>query len=83
MPFLPPNQPRQSTEGKFFFALQYNTIKAFIMRTWIPPLYFLQARCPSCHPTYSVKALKALSLLFEYFTFDNFHLFLPMFFVCV
>jgi len=53
------------------------------MRTWIPPLYFLQARCPSCHPTYSVKALKALSLLFEYFTFDNFHLFLPMFFVCV
>jgi len=24
-----------------------------------PPLSFLQARCPSCHPTNSVKALKA------------------------
>ena len=24
-----------------------------------PPLCFLQARCPSCHPTNSVKALKA------------------------
>ena len=24
-----------------------------------PPLSFLQARCPSCHPTDSVKALKA------------------------
>jgi len=23
-----------------------------------PPLSFLQARCPSCHPTNSVKALK-------------------------
>ena len=27
--------------------------------TSTPPLYFLQARCPSCHPTNSVKALKA------------------------
>jgi len=26
-----------------------------------PPLSFLQAGCPSCHPTNSVKALKALS----------------------
>ena len=25
-----------------------------------PPLSFLQARCPSCHPTNSIKALKAL-----------------------
>ena len=25
----------------------------------IPPLSFLQAECPSCHPTNSVKALKA------------------------
>jgi len=24
-----------------------------------PPLSFFQARCPSCHPTNSVKALKA------------------------
>jgi len=24
-----------------------------------PPLTFLQARCPSCHPTNSTKALKA------------------------
>jgi len=24
------------------------------------PLSFLQARCPSCHPTYSIKALKAV-----------------------
>jgi len=27
----------------------------------IPPLSFLQAICPSCHPTNSVKALKALN----------------------
>ena len=27
-----------------------------------PPLSFLQAGCPSCHPTNSVKALKALML---------------------
>jgi len=27
--------------------------------TSIPPLSFLQAGCPSCHPTNSVKALKA------------------------
>jgi len=26
-----------------------------------PPLSFLQAGCPSCHPTNSVKALKAVS----------------------
>jgi len=26
-----------------------------------PPLSFLQARCASCHPTNSVKALKAVS----------------------
>jgi len=25
-----------------------------------PPLSFLQAGCPSCHPTYSVSALKAV-----------------------
>ena len=25
----------------------------------IPPLSFLKAGCPSCYPTYSVKALKA------------------------
>jgi len=29
----------------------------------IPPLSFLQARCPSCRPTNSVKALKALRCL--------------------
>ena len=27
-----------------------------------PPLKFLQARCPSCRPTNSVKALKALTV---------------------
>jgi len=27
-----------------------------------PPLSFLQAGCPSCHPTNSVKALKALKM---------------------
>jgi len=26
-----------------------------------PPLNFLQARCPSCHPTNSIKALKSIS----------------------
>ena len=29
--------------------------------TSIPPLSFLQAGCPSCHPTNSVKALKVMS----------------------
>jgi len=29
-----------------------------------PPLSFLQAGCPSCRPTNSVKALKALKLVF-------------------
>jgi len=28
----------------------------------IPPFNFLQARCPSCHPTNNVKALKALKI---------------------
>jgi len=28
----------------------------------IPPLSFLQAECPSCRPTNSIKALKALAL---------------------
>jgi len=27
--------------------------------TGTSPLYFLQAGCPSCHPTNSIKALKA------------------------
>jgi len=27
-----------------------------------PPLSFLQAECPSCHPTNSVKAPKALTM---------------------
>jgi len=27
-----------------------------------PPLSFSQAGCPSCHPTNSIKALKAVSL---------------------
>jgi len=30
--------------------------------TSTPPLCFLQAGCPSCHPTNSIKALKALLL---------------------
>jgi len=30
--------------------------------TSTPPLSFLQARCPSCHPTNSVKALKETAL---------------------
>jgi len=30
--------------------------------TSTPPLCFLQARCPSCHPTNSVKALKVYSM---------------------
>jgi len=29
------------------------------------PLSFLQAGCPSCHPTNSVKALKAIRIVFE------------------
>jgi len=33
------------------------------MQVCTPPLSFLQAGCPSCRPTNSVKALKALTLL--------------------
>ena len=33
-----------------------------------PPLSFLQAGCPSCHPTNSVKALKANAHLWTIFT---------------
>jgi len=29
-----------------------------------PPLSFLQAGCPSCHPTNSVKALRAIDYIF-------------------
>jgi len=36
----------------------------------IPPLSFLQAGCPSCHPTNSIKALKALAYLTHY-TYGN------------
>jgi len=34
--------------------------------TSIPPLSFLQAGCPSCRPTNSVKALKALQHKHKY-----------------
>jgi len=34
----------------------------------IPPLSFLQAGCPSCHPTNSVEALKAPLMSFKLFT---------------
>ena len=104
MPFLPPNQQRQSTEGKFYTSTHTHTHRFTgpLSRTtrvsryqkgktnldfteardsewqWhllghmqvctslqtdnhasTPQLSFLQAGCPSCHPTNSVKALKA------------------------
>ena len=34
-----------------------------------PPLSFLQAGCPSCHPTNSVKALKATHNIYELYEF--------------
>jgi len=34
--------------------------------TGTPPLSFLQAGCPSCHPTNSVKALKAQNHTMKY-----------------
>ena len=37
-----------------------------------PPLSFLQARCPSCHPTNSVKALKANYGQQQEITFETF-----------
>jgi len=36
-----------------------------------PPLSFLQGRCPSCHPTNSVKALKAKALMANNNTCNN------------
>jgi len=80
MPFLPPNQQRQSTEGirkvKPIWILQkqetlsgsgvscshmqVSTSLQTDNHASTPPLCLLQAGCPSCHPTNSVKALKAL-----------------------
>jgi len=108
MPFLLPNQQRQSTEGKSLYCksvththpfngplpgttrvsryqkdkinldfteardsewqwhqlghMQVCTLLQADNHTSTPPLCFLQARCPSCHPTNSVKALKEYSL---------------------
>jgi len=38
----------------------------------IPPLSFLQAGCPSCHPTNRVKALKAFSIVIVYYYIQQF-----------
>jgi len=100
MPFLPPKQQCQSTEGKWFYIPHTHTFNSPLSRTtrvsqyqksktnldfteardsewqWnplgrmqvctslqadshtsTPPLSFLQAGCPSCRPTNSVKAL--------------------------
>jgi len=108
MPFLPPNQQRQSTEGHPFILLHthahthtypFNSFMSGTTRVsryqkgkttvdftgardsewqWhqlghmqvcislqtdnyasTPPLSFLEAGCPSCHPTNNFKALKA------------------------
>jgi len=40
--------------------LQVCTLLQTDNHTSIPPLWFLQAGCPSCHPTNSIKALKAV-----------------------
>jgi len=37
-----------------------------------PPLVFLQAGCPSCHPTNSVKALKAVSQTYQQSVFKRY-----------
>jgi len=39
--------------------MQVCTLLQIDNHTSTPPLSFLQAVCPSCHPTNSVKALKA------------------------
>jgi len=39
-----------------------------IITTNKPTSSFLQARCPSCRPTYSVKALKGFSNLYKNIT---------------
>jgi len=39
--------------------MQVCTLLQIDNHTSTPPLSFLQAGCPSCHPTNSVKALKA------------------------
>jgi len=86
MPFLPPNQQRQSTEGTHnpnnpvpihldfteasdseWQRHQLGHMQACSSlqadnHASTPPLSFLQAGCPSCRPTNSVKALKALTL---------------------
>ena len=38
-----------------------------------PPLSFLQAGCPSCRPTNSVKALKALNPMYTHWRFSEKH----------
>ena len=42
--------------------MQVSTLLQTDNHTSIPPLSFLQAGCPSCGPTNSVKALKAIAL---------------------
>jgi len=40
-------------------------------RASTPPLSFLQAGCPSCHPTNSVQALKAKALKANYNNYNT------------
>jgi len=63
MPFLPPNQQRQRTDGTDDIV-NGNVFKdgkpgCISLSTDKLEQSFLQAGCPSCHPTDSVKALKA------------------------
>jgi len=47
-----------------------------------PPLSFLQAGCPACHPTNSVKALKAQALKAQSTTSHN-HKYEPENYTCI
>jgi len=42
--------------------MQISTLTQTHNHASIPPLSFLQARCPSCHPTNSIEALKAFKV---------------------
>ena len=64
MPFLPPNQQRQSTEGtrealtanwqKSLVSKQCAVLTSKSFSDSTPPLGVLQAGCRSCHPTNSI-----------------------------
>jgi len=58
--------------------MQICTLPQTINHASIPPLSFLQARCPSCCPTNNIKALKALVFKLKSNAYNTYVLFIHM-----